>query len=100
MGYSMRRIRKLWWVPPALLIVVGAVSLLWASAAATPMPEALAAQESDALVHIETAPWLVFRPVDRDPTVGLILYPGGRVDPRAYAPTARRATWWSSCQCR
>ena len=61
----------------------------WASAAATPMPEALIVLESGALVHIETAPWLVFRPVDRDPTVGLILYPGGRVDSRAYAPIAR-----------
>ena len=30
---------------------------------------------------------MVFRP--GDPTTGLILYPGGRVDPRAYAPTAR-----------
>jgi pimeloyl-ACP methyl ester carboxylesterase len=85
----MRRIKKLWWVPPALLILVGAVFLLWASAAATPMPEALIVLESDALVHIETAPWSVFRPVTRDPTVGLILYPGGRVDPRAYAPIAR-----------
>ena len=53
------------------------------------MREALAALESDARVHVETAPWLVFRPVDQEPPVGLILYPGGRVDPRAYAPTAR-----------
>jgi pimeloyl-ACP methyl ester carboxylesterase len=53
------------------------------------MPEALAALESDAGVLVETAPWLVFRPANQDPTVGLVLYPGGRVDPRAYAPTAR-----------
>jgi pimeloyl-ACP methyl ester carboxylesterase len=53
------------------------------------MPEALAALESDARVHVETAPWLVFRPANQDPSVGLVLYPGGRVDPRAYAPTAR-----------
>ena len=85
----MRRTKRLWWVPPALLILVGAVFALWASAAAKPMPEALAAQEPDALIHIETVPWLVFWPVDRDPTVGLILYPGGRVDSRAYAPIAR-----------
>jgi pimeloyl-ACP methyl ester carboxylesterase len=53
------------------------------------MPEALAALESDAGVLVETAPWLVFRPANQDPSIGLILYPGGRVDPRAYAPTAR-----------
>lgn len=85
----MKRIAKLWWVLPALLIIMGVAFILWASAAATPMPEALAALESDARVHVETDPWLVFRPVSQDPKVGLILYPGGRVDPRAYAPTAR-----------
>jgi hypothetical protein len=85
----MKKIKRLWWVPPALLILVGATFLLWASAAATPMPEALAARQPDARVHVETAPWLVFRPVDKEPTVGLILYPGGRVDPLAYAPEAR-----------
>jgi acetyl esterase/lipase len=85
----MKRIKKLWWVLPALLILASVVFILWASTAATPMPEALAALESDAQVHVETDPWLVFRPVDQDPTAGLIFYPGGRVDPRAYAPTAR-----------
>jgi pimeloyl-ACP methyl ester carboxylesterase len=53
------------------------------------MPEGLAALVPDARVAVDTSPWLVFRPVDRAPTVGLILYPGGRVDPRAYAPAAR-----------
>ncbi len=57
--------------------------------AATPMPEALSALQSDAQVEVETEPWLLFRPVGGNPTVGLILYPGGRVDARAYAPTAR-----------
>ena len=85
----MKTIKRLWWMVPALLILAGVAFLLWASMAATPMPEALAALESDARVHVETDPWLVFGPVDQDPDVGLILYPGGRVDPRAYAPTAR-----------
>jgi hypothetical protein len=77
------------WVPLALLILVGAAFVSWARAAAKPMPEAPIVLEPDALVHIETAPWLVFRPIDRDPTLGLILYPGGRMDSRAYAPIAR-----------
>jgi hypothetical protein len=84
----MKRIRRLWWVLPALLTLAGVGFLLWASGAATPMPEALAALESDAQVRVETDPWLVFRPINQDPTTGLILYPGGRVDPRAYAPAA------------
>lgn len=53
------------------------------------MPEALAALQSDDQVQVETEPWLLFRPVGEEPTTGLILYPGGRVDPRAYAVAAR-----------
>jgi hypothetical protein len=53
------------------------------------MPEALAALHSDAQVEVDTDPWLVFRPVGEDPEVGLVLYPGARVDQRAYAPAAR-----------
>jgi pimeloyl-ACP methyl ester carboxylesterase len=41
--YLIKRIKRLWWVPPALLILVGAFFVLWASSAAKPMPEALAA---------------------------------------------------------
>ncbi len=70
-----------------LLALVGFV--IWAGAAAAPMPEALAALQSDARVQVDTEPWLVFRPLAHSPNVGLILYPGGRVDPRAYAPAAR-----------
>jgi hypothetical protein len=69
--------------------VAGIGFAVWASASPAPMPEALAALEPNARVDVRTAPWLVFRPLDREPAAGLILYPGGRVDPRAYAPTAR-----------
>jgi pimeloyl-ACP methyl ester carboxylesterase len=50
--------------------------------------EAIAAINSDDLVRVETDPWLVFRPILKEPRTGLIPYPGGRVDPRAYAPAA------------
>jgi hypothetical protein len=53
------------------------------------MPEALAALESDSLVQVTTDRWLVFKPANEEPTTGLILYPGGRVDPRSYSPAAR-----------
>jgi hypothetical protein len=69
-----------------LLALVGFV--VWASTPSSPMPEALAALQSDSQVRVETKPWLIFRPVAEEPIVGLILYPGGRVDPRAYAPAA------------
>jgi pimeloyl-ACP methyl ester carboxylesterase len=53
------------------------------------MPETLAAMETDSAVRVETDPWLTFWPQDRAPASGVIIYPGGRVDPRSYAPTAR-----------
>jgi len=85
----MRRLRV--WVGllvlPVLLAVAGFV--VWASAQSSLMPEALAALQPDAQVRVQTEPWLIFQPASRNPPVGLILYPGGRVDPRAYSPTAR-----------
>lgn len=71
-----------------LLLLIGA-ALLWLMTAAQPMPEALRALESGADVAVEQEPWLVFRPAEGQPETGLIFYPGGRVDYRAYAPFAR-----------
>jgi len=58
-----------------------------------PMPEALAALESDNAVTVTTPyvrSWLdvyyAFEPKDSTPTTGFIFYPGALVDPRAYAP--------------
>jgi predicted alpha/beta-hydrolase family hydrolase len=39
-------------------------------------------------VQVETEPWFIFRPLADNPTAGLVLYPGGHVDPRSYAPAA------------
>lgn len=75
----------------ALLAVLTLLPLgfvIWAESTAEPMPEALQALQGDAQVNVTPGDWLVFSPVDRAPTAGLILYPGGRVDARAYAPTA------------
>lgn len=63
--------------------------VLWAGSAAGPLPEAQEALDSDALVQVVEEPWYTFTPVDGAPAVGLVIYPGGRVDARAYAPMAR-----------
>jgi dienelactone hydrolase len=44
--------------------------------------------ESDSEVTVSTETWLVFEPVSPANATGFIIYPGGRVDPRSYAPTA------------
>ncbi len=85
----MSWLKKRWWViivGIVLLAVVGFIA--WGLIIPDPMPEALGAMQSDAEVTITTDPWIVFQPTDQDPTAGLIFYPGGRVDPRAYAPLA------------
>jgi pimeloyl-ACP methyl ester carboxylesterase len=53
------------------------------------MPDALAALTSNAQVRVEQGRWLVFAPVSHPAMTGLIFYPGAKVDPRAYAVTAR-----------
>ncbi len=53
------------------------------------MPEALVAMQSGNGVDVQTSPWLTFTPTGQQPTTGIVIYPGGRVDYRSYAPTAR-----------
>jgi dienelactone hydrolase len=85
-GVTVRR-RWLWLVLLVpVVLVVGFV--IWAETPLGPMPEALSALQSDEAVQVATSPWLVFEPAGSEPAVGIILYPGGRVDPRSYAPEA------------
>ncbi len=84
----MRRKHLLLVLPLVLLLsLLGFV--VWVETPLSPMPEALAALSSDARVLVQIEPWLIFRPAAATPEVGFILYPGGRVDPRSYAPLAR-----------
>jgi pimeloyl-ACP methyl ester carboxylesterase len=68
--------------------------LLWATNPAQPEPQVVASLAAyDGVSFEQVNNWLVFAPKDSQPTVGLILYPGGRVDYRAYAPHARAIAW-------
>jgi pimeloyl-ACP methyl ester carboxylesterase len=74
-----------------LIILVVAVGgfVVWASTPLGPDEAALTALQSGDGIQVEDTPWLSFRPSGAEPATGLILYPGGRVDARAYAPLAR-----------
>ncbi|HVN55489.1 MAG TPA: alpha/beta hydrolase, partial [Anaerolineaceae bacterium] len=79
------------------LIVIGLVIFLslsgfviWGETPSSPMPEALAALASDGQVTVTSGKWLVFSSTARTPATGLIIYPGGHVDYRAYAPSAHQ----------
>jgi dienelactone hydrolase len=61
----------------------------WATYARPPLPEAVEALKSDSLVEVAQDPWLAFSPTKNTPATGLVFYPGGRVDPRAYASLMR-----------
>jgi pimeloyl-ACP methyl ester carboxylesterase len=88
----MSRIKHWWWVFLIVLALVVGGFVVWAESTPRPMPEALEALAASAQtdeVVVSTQSWLVFRPRDLEPLTGLVLYPGGRVDPRSYAPAAR-----------
>lgn len=75
-----------------VLVIVSAIVgfVVWGETPAQPMPEALAALQSDGLVNVTSDRWLTFSPAGSQPTTGLIIYPGGRVDYRSYAPAAHQ----------
>jgi len=86
-----------------LLLAVGGF-ILWAETPAPPGPAALAALESDEFIYVfPREDYIVFYPAICEAQIaeenatgqqhlikGLIFYPGGRVDYRAYAPALRK----------
>ena len=72
----------------AVLLVAGAAVYAYAGHPAQPTERALAALSADSAVSVFSGRWLEFRPATAKPTAGLVIYPGGLVDYRAYAPIA------------
>jgi len=87
----MRLIRRFWWVIPVVIVMALAGFVVWANATNPIEAEAESAMRSDALVTVSDERWLTFTPIESEPTTGLIFYPGGKVDARAYAPLAHAA---------
>ncbi len=63
--------------------------VVWAASGPEAEQEVSAALSDSTDVLVATDPWLTFVPVE-GADVGLILYPGARIPPEAYAPLARR----------
>jgi hypothetical protein len=85
----MKTWKKVLLAVAVVLLLAVAAFVIWAMTPLGPMPEALAALESDSLVEVTTEPWYTFQPTGESRSTGLIFYPGGRIDPRSYAPPAR-----------
>jgi len=84
----MRKFLRILVLILALMGIITGGFVIWGSTPAKPMSEALAVLQSDAQVTVTTGKWLVFSPAASGSTTGFIIYPGGRVDYRAYAPQA------------
>lgn len=67
------------------------VFVLWAQDSLAPTSEAVAALRVDDQVKVtEEAGSVIFEPIGISSVTGLIFYPGGRIEHRAYAPVLRR----------
>lgn len=84
-----RRFRIVGLVLAGLLLLGAAGFVVWAESTNPVMEPALAALNSDGRVIVENEEWIVFRPADTARPLGVIFYPGGRVEPSAYAPLLR-----------
>ncbi len=73
------------------IIIIGALGLLvWSKIGTYPAREvAISALESTSRVTVTQDRWIIFTPIEMGET-GLIFYPGGLVEPAAYAPILHR----------
>lgn len=73
------------------IIIVGALGMIiWSITGTYPAMEvALSALESTDSVTITQERWITFTPVE-EVTTGLVFYPGGLVEPTAYAPVLHK----------
>jgi hypothetical protein len=76
----------------ASVLLVGVIIFIgWGMTPLGPTDQALAAMESGGGVTVQdNGDFVVFTPIANQPITALIIYPGGHVDYRSYAPIARQ----------
>ncbi|ACB85692.1 alpha/beta hydrolase [Natranaerobius thermophilus] len=73
-----------------IVVILAGLFGFWLSMGPELLPEAYAALHQDEQVQVtEGENWLDFTPKGQSPDTAVILYPGGRLKPEAYAPLAR-----------
>ena len=88
-GFSMRLFKRPLLILAIVFLITVVGFVVWASNPLGPMPEALEAMQSDSQVQVTEDRWITFQPAGMQPDTGLVIYPGGPVDPRSYSPIAR-----------
>ncbi|MGL6107133.1 alpha/beta hydrolase [Romboutsia sp.] len=72
------------------ILLISAITLIsWVSSAYKPLDLATSSLVSDNRVEVNIGEFITFTPTKAKPTKGLILYPGAKVDVKAYAPLAK-----------
>jgi dienelactone hydrolase len=72
------------------ILIIALIFVIYLSTGQSkPMAEALAAMKSDDKVEVANAESIVFTPKNAQASTALIIYPGGKVEPEAYAPIAK-----------
>jgi hypothetical protein len=84
----LRRLSKIILAILVTIVVALVGFVVWAETPLGPMPEVNQTLKSDSTVNVITGKWLVFSPVLSSNNTGLIIYPGGRVNYKSYAPVA------------
>jgi hypothetical protein len=84
----LRRRYKILIIVLLFVLVIFIGFIVWAETPPSPMQQAINALQSDSNVTVINNRWLTFEPTTANSTTGLIIYPGGRVDYRSYAPLA------------
>jgi hypothetical protein len=85
---NMKRFPKILLIPIVFLIITGGF-VIWGLTPLGPAESALDALQPDQFIQTSQRQYFEFYPVDRINPIGFIIYPGGRVDWRSYAPVAR-----------
>lgn len=90
-GIGLRdRPQRLWLsIPGAVLLLALAGADLWLAPFGATQVALDAMGDSDAVIVTSTMTEITFEPRDTDPDLGVVFYPGARVDSRAYAHLLR-----------
>ena len=84
---SVKKILK--FVLLAIVLVVVGFGVKYLSYERQPLPDAVAALESNEIVTVAREPWLTFTPNEIEPETGFIFYPGGRISYLGYSDLMR-----------
>lgn len=79
-----RKLLKL--IPFVIIILLLGYSAFWVSSYSKPTEDAVAVFNSNSTINVTRDKFITFTPKYQEATTGFIFYPGGKVDPEAYAP--------------